>query len=87
MARYLHKSWTDKEAHRKAGRYGGWVRRVRWYGEGHFGSTNIRLKFEDETGEQAVVYGDNREDADKDWAAFKTGELTVAKVLLRSAGS
>jgi len=73
--RSLVKVWDNRGELRIGGRYNGWTRRVRLYE----GDGSIRINFEDETGSQNRVY-DRATEAERDWAAFKNGELTVQHI-------
>ena len=77
----LVKTWDNRKERRQKGRYAGWDRRVRWYLNP---VTNIvKLVFEDEVGEQRWHY-DDRDEAQNDWEAFKTGTLTVTHIMGRA---
>lgn len=77
MGRSLLKSWDNRQnARRGAKHYKTWDRRVRWYE----GNDDFRLSFEDTDGVVNVVYK-KKEEADKDWDAFKQGK-TVAQLRL-----
>lgn len=70
--RSIDKRWQDKRP--------GWTRRVTWY-EGNSEFQPIRLTFEDANGRGNRVYGmEEREVAQRDFDAFKTGALTVLDV-------
>jgi hypothetical protein len=79
MSRSLSHQWSDKKP---------FTRRARWYAQTRewdyakecYVYTDIRLKFEDESGEQSKLYGDNGAEAQADWEAFKEGRLTTEMV-------
>lgn len=70
------KEWDNRNELRvgKQKRYNGWNRRVQWFDNGD--GTDIRLKFQDTDGIWNKFYT-SKEDAQKDWDAFKKGEKSL----------
>ena len=82
MARVLSHSWDNRKERRINGRHNGWTRRMRWYcASWSEREKDVRICFDDEFGLAHKVYGDRKDDAERDWNDFRNKALTTTMLL------